>query len=159
MNKGKFLHPGCPSHGDSPVGKSAQALPRRTPHRSHSNHMTTTQRALDWPATEVPTGIPWVPDFRDPWSDMDYLDDFYLNRRARKKQARLEKLVADETDRIVVTSPRAATQLTGKSASKNEAPHNKARWIPNGWDRADFKDATTFRKDVDTMSAESQPFV
>jgi hypothetical protein len=84
---------------------------------------------------------------------MDYLDDFYLGDRARKKQARLEALVAEKTDRIVVTAPRAAVQLIGKSASLHHDSQNKARWIPNGWDRTDFEGNAATRTD------ESKPYV
>ena len=37
--------------------------------------------------------VPWVADFRDPWSDMDYLDDFQLTSRSRARHKQLEQAV------------------------------------------------------------------
>ena len=79
------------------------------------------------------TGLPWVADFRDPWSTMDYLDDFGLGPRARRLIAKMERAVVASADRILVTSPGALQEIGLDDASKGAL-------IPNGWDRDDFPD-------------------
>ena len=37
--------------------------------------------------------LKWVADFRDPWSELDLLDDFHLSDSTRRKHQRLEKEV------------------------------------------------------------------
>ena len=41
--------------------------------------------------------LPWIADFRDPWSDMDYLDEFNMGARARNK---IEKLTNEEIEKL-----------------------------------------------------------
>tara|TARA_Y100001954_G_C15700171_1_gene547345 strand:- start:50 stop:859 length:810 start_codon:yes stop_codon:yes gene_type:complete len=79
------------------------------------------------------TGLPWVADFRDPWSTMDYLDDFGLGPRARRLIAKMERAVVASADRILVTSPGALQEIGLDDATKGAV-------IPNGWDRDDFPD-------------------
>ena len=76
------------------------------------------------------TGLPWVADFRDPWSDIDYLDDFHLTRWARRAHQRLERTVVETADRMLVTARGAARGV--------EANPARVWWIPNGWDESDF---------------------
>ena len=77
------------------------------------------------------TGLPWVADFRDPWSTMDYLDDFGLGPRARRLIAKMERAVVANADRILVTSPGALREIGLDDTSKGTV-------IPNGWDKDDF---------------------
>ena len=77
--------------------------------------------------------IKWISDFRDPWSDMDYLDEFKIGNRARKKLISMESEVVKHSDKIIITSPSVA-----KSLLKNDNLE-KATFIPNGWDSLDFK--------------------
>ena len=46
--------------------------------------------------------IPWIADFRDPWTSMDYLDEMFLTKFARNKHERLEKKVITSADKVVV---------------------------------------------------------
>jgi len=46
--------------------------------------------------------IPWVADFRDPWTSMDYLKKMGLSDFARRKHERLEKSVVLNATRMVV---------------------------------------------------------
>ena len=78
--------------------------------------------------------IPWVADFRDPWSDMDYLDDFNLTARSRARHKALERKVVEHADRVVVTAPSAAGSILGRPLQDNDP---KGVWIPNGYDAAD----------------------
>ena len=77
------------------------------------------------------TGLPWMADFRDPWSTMDYLSDFQLSRRTKKAIQDMERKVVDVADRIVVPSPSALRELGVKDKRQGAV-------VPNGWDRNDF---------------------
>ena len=75
----------------------------------------------------------WLSDFRDPWSDMDYLDDFHMGKRAKNKLIAMEKMVVQYSDKIIVTSPSVVNTLLDHSDKE------KATLIPNGWDLKDFQ--------------------
>ena len=45
--------------------------------------------------------IPWVADFRDPWTDIDFYKDLKLTRCADKKHHRLENQVLTEATKVV----------------------------------------------------------
>jgi glycosyltransferase involved in cell wall biosynthesis len=67
-------------------------------------------------------GLPWLADFRDPWSEMLRADD-----PVRPRAARLERSLARAADAVVMTSPSWATlhaRLWGRSVEV----------IPNGHD-------------------------
>ena len=71
----------------------------------------------------------WVADFRDPWSDMDYLSEFKISKRSMNKLVQMEKEVATSADKIMVTS---------KGASRKLSINKDCHVIPNGWDPQDF---------------------
>lgn len=48
------------------------------------------------------TGIPWVADFRDPWTKIDYFDRLPLSSRALKKHQKLERSVLQQANQIIV---------------------------------------------------------
>lgn len=77
--------------------------------------------------------LPWVADFRDPWSDMDYLEDFRLTRWARARHRSLEAEVVRMSDELIVTSPSAARSLMGRDLEAG----TKGQFIPNGFDVQD----------------------
>ncbi len=45
--------------------------------------------------------IPWIADFRDPWTDIDFYKDLKLTRCADKKHHRLENQVLTEATKVV----------------------------------------------------------
>lgn len=47
-------------------------------------------------------GIPWVADFRDPWTNIDFYGELRLTSGSDRKHRRLEKQVLSEADRVVV---------------------------------------------------------
>ena len=79
-------------------------------------------------------GIPWIADFRDPWTEIDYYQDLHLTRWADRKQHRLEREVLTKADKVVTVAPDGAKRL-GRLGNRN------VRVIFNGFDRDD--DATT----------------
>lgn len=75
--------------------------------------------------------LQWIADFRDPWSDMDYLNEFNMGPRARAKMEDLESKVSRTADRLIVTSRGAKDKLVNSQKAI-------CIFIPNGWDSLDF---------------------
>lgn len=82
------------------------------------------------------TGIPWVADFRDPWTKMFYFKHLNLTSRAERKYHRLEKSVIDAATRVVAVSPLVQDEFKSMTDTPVEL-------ITNGFDEEDF------RKDVE----------
>lgn len=76
------------------------------------------------------TGMPWLADFRDPWTDIDYYGQLKLSRWADRRHHRLERAVLQEADRVVTVSWRWADDLARIGGRPVEV-------ITNGYDRAD----------------------
>ena len=68
--------------------------------------------------------IPWVADFRDPWTSMDYLDEMYLTKWARKKHARLEKKIITSADEVVVVGKTMYNEFLDNYKRKTEIIYN-----------------------------------
>jgi glycosyltransferase involved in cell wall biosynthesis len=77
------------------------------------------------------TGIPWLADFRDPWTGIDFYDQLQLTRRADKKHHRLEKRVLEKADRVVVVGNNMKQQFS-------QLADTSPIVIPNGYDHEDF---------------------
>ena len=75
-------------------------------------------------------GIPWIADFRDPWTEIDYYKDLHLTRRSNRKHHRLEHEVLTKADKVVTVAPDGARRL-GRLGNRN------VRVIYNGFDRDD----------------------
>jgi len=75
--------------------------------------------------------LPWIADFRDPWTDIDFYEQLRLTRRADRKHRRLEKAVLNEADAVVVVGPSMSEKFTGHM---EKLPYV----IPNGYDPDDF---------------------
>jgi glycosyltransferase involved in cell wall biosynthesis len=82
------------------------------------------------------THIPWLADFRDPWTDIYYYRDFYPTLPARRINTRLEKKVLSSADHIVTVSQGLRDILLGKQCCNEQ----KITVIPNGFDEEDFQD-------------------
>lgn len=77
------------------------------------------------------TGLPWIADFRDPWTRMFYFKHLPLTSWARRRHAGLEKKVLDSASAIVtVTGP-----LKKEFESMTPTP---VHCITNGYDESDF---------------------
>jgi glycosyltransferase involved in cell wall biosynthesis len=48
--------------------------------------------------------VPWLVDFRDPWTHIDYYNDLMLTRRSDQKHKALELEVLKQADQVVVVS-------------------------------------------------------
>ncbi len=75
--------------------------------------------------------IPWIADFRDPWSKLDFLQRFYPTKPAIKKQQRLENMVLNSASAILSVS-----ETWGKEIQANTI--KKVSVITNGFDQSDF---------------------
>ncbi|MDD4374129.1 MAG: glycosyltransferase family 4 protein [Bacteroidales bacterium] len=78
------------------------------------------------------TGIMWLADFRDPWTNIDYYQDLMLGKRADRKHHQLELKVLKNADAVTVVSP-------GMSKEFTEIYNRNYAVIPNGFDTSDFK--------------------
>lgn len=45
--------------------------------------------------------IPWIADFRDPWTDIDFFSELKLTKRSLRKHHRLQHQVLTEADKVV----------------------------------------------------------
>ena len=78
------------------------------------------------------TGIKWIADFRDPWTNVEYYSQLKLSKWADKKHKVLEQSVLKEADRILTVSWHWAKDLSDLSDGKQTAT------ITNGFDEEDF---------------------
>jgi glycosyltransferase involved in cell wall biosynthesis len=80
---------------------------------------------------KVKTGIPWLADFRDPWTDIDYLHHFPLTQKSLNKHKKLEQSVLQQADIVTVVSP---------SMQEKYKLHNEETYvITNGYDEIDIE--------------------
>lgn len=84
--------------------------------------------------------IPWLADFRDPWTQSDYYQDLPVTRIALAADRRLEQRVLSKANRVVVRSPTMKRMLRSQVARDYEL-------VMNGFDPADFDDSTYARGD------------
>lgn len=77
------------------------------------------------------TGTPWLADFRDPWTFIDFFHHLPLSQKSLKKHAKLEKEVVSNADARTVVSPSWKSEYEELTAESFEL-------IYNGYDKADF---------------------
>ncbi|HRX11092.1 MAG TPA: glycosyltransferase family 4 protein [Draconibacterium sp.] len=75
--------------------------------------------------------LPWIADFRDPWTDIDFYHKLKLTTWADKKHRNLEKKVLAAADHVVTVSP-------GCAADIQKIAHRKIEVINNGFDPTDY---------------------
>lgn len=75
--------------------------------------------------------IPWIADFRDPWTGIDFFDQLKLTGWARKEHFRLEKKVLSNADKVIAVGWNLGEELKSKGADQVEI-------ITNGYDDSDF---------------------
>lgn len=77
------------------------------------------------------TGLPWLADFRDPWTKMFYFKHLSLREKAEKKHHELEQEVLDGATRVIAVSPMVQKDFQEMTSTPVEI-------ITNGFDEADF---------------------
>ncbi len=80
------------------------------------------------------TGIKWIADFRDPWTDIDYYSGIKRTKIAEKIDSYLERSVLKNADYIVAASEGYLNILRSKGVD------NRYDVITNGFDPEDFND-------------------
>ena len=96
------------------------------------------------------TGLPWIADFRDPWTEIFYFKHLNLGKCALNKHKRLEQSVLDEAKKVVVVSSKMQNDFKHRTSTPVEI-------ITNGFDPADFEKVVPAKEGL-TVENE-QPFV
>ncbi|MBK7211766.1 MAG: glycosyl transferase family 1 [Bacteroidales bacterium] len=79
------------------------------------------------------TGIPWLADFCDPWTGIDFYDQLKLTALADKRHHRLEKRVLENADAVSVVTPNMLEEF-------QQIHSRNYNVVLNGFDAADIKD-------------------
>ncbi len=79
------------------------------------------------------THIPWLADFRDPWTEIDFYDELMLSKWADRKHHKLELEVLNHSDRITVVSPTMKKEFEVMASKQVDL-------LTNGFDDEDYTD-------------------
>jgi glycosyltransferase involved in cell wall biosynthesis len=85
------------------------------------------------------TGIPWVADFRDPWSQWEFLDAMPMTDLIRRRHQSLEQSVLKEASAVLTISPTFQIDL-------EKLARRKIHLLTNGYDPADLPSDFTPKK-------------
>lgn len=91
----------------------------------HSMHLIAQQ-------IQKATGIPWIADFRDPWTRIDFYEELNLSSWAHRRHCKLEKSVLEGADQIVAIGDLAIDDF------REIADIREIECITNGYDEDDF---------------------
>ena len=80
------------------------------------------------------TGTPWLADFRDPWTNIDFYSSLMLSGWADRKHRALEREVVTTASKVVVVTPSMQREFAELGAREPVL-------IPNGYDEADLPPA------------------
>ncbi len=78
------------------------------------------------------TGLPWIADFRDPWTRIFYFKHLAMTPATERWHKRMEKRVLDEATRVVAVSPLVQKEFQDMTLTPVEL-------ITNGFDECDFE--------------------
>ena len=84
--------------------------------------------------------IPWLSDFRDPWTNIDFYKDLKLTKIADQKHKKLENDVLVQSDIVLTIGKQLSKELKTLGAKRVEI-------IENGFDPQDFLDDTNHELD------------
>ncbi|MEJ5315628.1 MAG: glycosyltransferase family 4 protein [Tenuifilum sp.] len=102
--------------------------------------------------------IPWLADFRDPWTNIDFYHELRLTKFANWYHHRLERKVVQTADYVVVVSQQMKREFESLGS-------NKVLVLTNGFDTDDIPAGETQRNDsfsicyVGTMNSARNPHV
>ena len=77
------------------------------------------------------TGLPWIADFRDPWTKIFYFKHLSMTRATEKWHHRMERKVLDNATAVVAVSPLVQQEFQAMTQTPVEL-------ITNGYDECDF---------------------
>lgn len=75
------------------------------------------------------TGVKWLADFRDPWTNIDYFHNLPLTKRAIKRHKDLESMVLEQADLVTVVGKSMKTEFDDRN--------DKVYVLSNGFDDAE----------------------
>jgi glycosyltransferase involved in cell wall biosynthesis len=81
------------------------------------------------------SGLPWLADFRDPWTNIDFYKDLLLTGASDRKHHRLEKAVLEQANLVVSIGKNMSDEF---SAILGKDPA-KFKVISNGFDAEDLE--------------------
>ena len=76
-------------------------------------------------------GIPWIPDFRDPWTRMYYLKHLPMTRRTWRRLRAMEQSVLDDCSTVLSVTPLVQEEFQAQTKTP-------VAMITNGYDGGDF---------------------
>jgi hypothetical protein len=79
-------------------------------------------------------GLPWIPDFRDPWSRMYYLKHLPMSPRTWRRLRAMEQSVLDECTTVLAVTPLVQEEFQAQTKTP-------VAMITNGYDGGDFEQA------------------
>jgi len=94
------------------------------------------------------TGIRWIADFRDPWTDIYYYKELYHSKLATWYDKITERKVLVHADKIITVSGEVGKLLLRKIPGST----GKIAVIPNGYDETDFDKITLLFNKVFTIT-------
>ena len=77
------------------------------------------------------TGLPWIADFRDPWTKIFYFKHLQMTRATERWHKKMEKKVLDDATAVVAVSPLVQQDFQAMTKTPVEL-------ITNGFDECDF---------------------
>ena len=94
------------------------------------------------------TGLPWIADFRDPWTKIFYFKHLQMTRTTVKWHKKMEKKVLDDATVVVAVSPLVQQEFQAMTQTPVEL-------ITNGFDECDF----TATKNTEASGGPDREFV
>jgi len=85
--------------------------------------------------------IPWLADFRDPWTDIDFYNKLMLTSWADRKHKRLEQTVISGADKLVTINWNMAEEFRKLGAKNVDV-------VTNGYDPDDFNKVSAKPSDI-----------
>ncbi len=85
------------------------------------------------------TGVRWVADFRDPWTEIFYFKHLPMTIWAKRRHKSLERSVVREADAVVSVTKQMTADFPKLLAPAIAEGEKKLHTICNGYDEADFE--------------------
>ena len=86
------------------------------------------------------TGLPWIADFRDPWTRIFYFKHLSMTRATERWHKKMEKKVLDDASVVVAVSPLVQQEFQAMTQTPVEL-------ITNGFDECDFEQSRCLEAD------------
>jgi len=82
--------------------------------------------------------LPWVADFRDPWTNIDFYSDLMLTKGSDRKHKKLELEVLQKADAVIAVGQTMKQELADILQKAVPQKKDKFYFIPNGYDPDDY---------------------